>query len=63
MEGTDNRAGIVSDLLSLVAELLKRNPKLVESRLESFGDDLQKVRAQRAANQQTSTEEQNNHAA
>lgn len=62
MEGTDNRAGILSDIFALIAELVRRNPHLVESRLESFGDELQKVRAQRA-DKSNSTEAQNNHAA
>lgn len=47
-EGTDSRAGLFSDLLTLLTELAKRNPDLVKSRLESFGDDLSKARMSRA---------------
>lgn len=68
MEGTDNRAGIFSDILALITELVKRNPDLIESRLEAFGDELSKARQQReeqrAAKQTTTgTEGNTNHAA
>lgn len=53
-EGTDNRAGLFSDLLILLTELAKRNPDLVKQRLESFGEDLSNARMARAQ-QRTNT--------
>ena len=56
LEGTENRAGLFSDLLAIVTELARRNPEIVKTRLESFGHDLQAARNERAqAKQQTQT--------
>lgn len=64
MEGTENRAGILSDVLNLAMELIRRNPQAVKRQVESLGDELQKVRDTRAETvKRDSTEGLNNHAA
>jgi hypothetical protein len=47
MEGTENKAGIIADILALLTELASRNTDIIEARLANFGDDLAKARAKR----------------
>lgn len=51
LEGTESRAGILSDLLSLVAELARQNPELVEQWADTFAQGLNRARAERVAQQ------------
>lgn len=47
-EGTENRAGILSDIAAILTELARRNPEIVKERLHGFGQDLQNARNERA---------------
>lgn len=49
LEGTENRAGILSDLLALIVELGRQNPEMVETWADNAVGNLNRVRAERAA--------------
>lgn len=53
MEGQENRAGVVADLLSLLVELVRRNPDLIEQQVSNFSANVQRAKEQRAAQAQS----------
>jgi hypothetical protein len=48
LEGTDARAGILSDVLALFVEIARRNPEIIEHGVEDLMSNASQARANRA---------------